>query len=213
MVAKIQSNKASATTRNTRSKTTLQEQKNKDPNAGVFTDTSGYVSESLNIEWSKMYTSFDNDEFSCVDHDQPAYVQIHNSQLHRVAARPPFMPYTDPIKWELDHVDLKQREFVSIDNAPIALFHSNVFARAYALATPKRLLSSKFFDKTLAKFNYKEVVKSWLEDPTIVVLDSLPTYLVSWFKEPFLLQVIWFTKLFLIQSEMGPFGEPYPSYR
>ena len=79
MVAKIQSEKASTTTRNTGCKTTLQEQKNKDPNAGVFTDTSGYVSVSSYIEWYKIYSIFDNDDFYCVDHDQPACLHICNS--------------------------------------------------------------------------------------------------------------------------------------
>ena len=109
-------------TRNTRSKTALQEQRNKDPNAGVLIDTNGYVSETLNIEWSRMYTIFNNDDFSCVDHDQPAYVQIHNSQLHRVVARPPFMPYTDPVKWALDHADPKEGVFHDIHNVVVALF-------------------------------------------------------------------------------------------
>ena len=74
MVAKSQSKKVSATTRNTRSKMALQEQKNKYLNDGVFTDTSGYVSESSYIEWSRIYSIFDNDDFSCVDHDQLAYL-------------------------------------------------------------------------------------------------------------------------------------------
>ena len=74
----------------------------------MFSLTPLVVSESSYIEWFIIYAIFDNDDFSCVDHDQPAYLQIRNSQLHRVASRPPFMPYTDPIKWELDHVDPKQ---------------------------------------------------------------------------------------------------------
>ena len=81
MVAKIQSEKVSTTSRNTRSKSALQDLKNKDPNASVFTDTSGYVSESLIIEWSRIYTIFDNDDLSSIDHDQLAYLQISNSQI------------------------------------------------------------------------------------------------------------------------------------
>ena len=50
MVAKIQSEKVSAMTKNTRSKTTLQEKKIKDPNAGVFTHTSGYVFDSSYVD-------------------------------------------------------------------------------------------------------------------------------------------------------------------
>ena len=92
MVAKIQSEEVSSTSRNTRSKSSLRELKNKDRNASVFTDTSGYVSERLIIEWSRIYTVFDNDDLSSVDHDQLAYLQIHNSQLRRVGARPLFMP-------------------------------------------------------------------------------------------------------------------------
>ena len=137
MVAKIQSEKAFATTRNTISKMALQEQKNKDPNAVVFTDTSGYVSETSYIEWSRIYSIFYNDDFSCVDHNQPAYLHIRNSQLHRVAAIPPFMPYTDPVKWALAHVDPKEGIFHDIHNVVIASFHPYFFAKAYAFPTPK----------------------------------------------------------------------------
>ena len=144
MVAKIQSEKASATTKNTISKTALQEQKNKDPNADVFTDTSGYVSESLNIVWSKIYSIFDNDEFSCVDHDQLAYLQIRNSQLHRIACRPRFMPYTDPVKWALDHIETKQGIFHDIHNVVIA--HSvQMFLLGIMLCQPPSSFSRRNF--------------------------------------------------------------------
>ena len=140
MVVKIQSEKASATTRTTRSQNDSSRAQKKDPNVGVFNYTSGYVSESLNIEWSRIYTIFDNADFSCVDHDQPAYLQICNSQLHRVAARPLFMPYMNPVKWELNHIDPKEGIFHDIHNVVIASFRLDIFTRAYALPTPKRLL-------------------------------------------------------------------------
>ena len=143
MVSKIQLEKVSAMTRNSISKMALQEKKIKDPNAGVFTDMSGYVSDSSYVDQSIIYAIFDNDDFSYVAHDHPFYMYIHNSQLHCVAARPPFMPYIDPVKWELDHVDLNQRMFHDIDNVSIASFHPNVFPRAYALTTHKQLFSLK----------------------------------------------------------------------
>ena len=77
MVAKIQSEKVSSTSKNMRYESSLQEQKNKDPNASVFTDTNGYMSESLIIEWSRIYTIFNNDDLSSVDHDQLAYLRIY----------------------------------------------------------------------------------------------------------------------------------------
>ena len=50
IVSKLESDMVSTTSRNTRLKTTLQEKKNKDPNIGVFTDTSGHVSDTLHLD-------------------------------------------------------------------------------------------------------------------------------------------------------------------
>ena len=70
------------------------------------------------------------------------------------------MPYTDPVKWELDDVDLNQRMFNDIENVSIASFHLYVFARAYAFSTPKHIFLPKCFDETLAKLNNEHVVKT-----------------------------------------------------
>ena len=86
--------------------------------------------------------------------------------------------------------------FHDIENESIASFHPDVFARAYALATPKHLFSRKFFDETLAKLNNEQVVKSWLEDLTLVIPISLSAYPVSWFREPFSLLATMFCRLF-----------------
>ena len=89
------------------------------------------------------------------------------------------MPYIDPIKWELGHVDPKGNTFHDTDNTLIASFHLELFSRAYALGPPKQLLTSKNFNETLSKSNCEEVVKSWLEDPTLVIPTSLSVYPIS----------------------------------
>ena len=48
----------------------LQEQKIKDPNASVFIDTSGYVSDYSYLKQSRIYSIFETDDFSYVAHDQ-----------------------------------------------------------------------------------------------------------------------------------------------
>ena len=106
------------------------------------------------------------------------------------------MPYIDLVKWALDQVDPNQRMFHDVDNSHICSFHLDVFSRAYALENPKHLLSSKFFDETLNKFNYEEVVKSWMEDPKLVIPASLPTYPISWFIQPFSLLAAMFCRLY-----------------
>ena len=102
------------------------------------------------------------------------------------------MPYTDPIKRELDHVKPKGCSFHDTDNTSVSSFYLDVFARAYALGPPKQLLSSIFFDETLSRFNYEEVFKSWIEDPTLVIHASLLVYPNSWFREPLSLLVAMF---------------------
>ena len=87
------------------------------------------------------------------------YQRIQSSQLHCIAARPPFIPYTDPVKLELDHASPKQCSFNDNVNSPIVSFHSDVFSRDYALGPPRQLLTSKFLDEAISLFNYKEVVK------------------------------------------------------
>ena len=86
--------------RNTRSKTSLNEQKNKDPNNGIFSYSNGRVSKTYHLDWSRIYSIFDNDDFSEIQHEQEAFVNISKSQLHVVVARPSLVPYTNAIKMD-----------------------------------------------------------------------------------------------------------------
>ena len=88
----------SSMSRNTRSKTTLNEQKNKDPNSGIFSNTNGRVSETYHLDWSRIYSIFYNDDFSGIQHDHPDIINISKSQIHAITSRPSFMHYTDTVK-------------------------------------------------------------------------------------------------------------------
>ena len=116
---------------------TLQEQRSKDPNVGIFTDTSGRISENLYLEWSRIYSVFDNDDFSAIPQYQLAYISIKSSQLHLNAARPAFMPYTDVVKWALAHAKPKERVFNDYIGVYLASFKPEIFAKAYDLSPPK----------------------------------------------------------------------------
>ena len=86
--------------------------------------------------------------------------------------------------------------FNDIDNVCITLFSLEVFARAYGLKTPKQFFLGNYFDKFLSKSKYEQVVKCWMEDPTLVIPVSLSAYPVSWFKEPFSLLTNMFCRLY-----------------
>ena len=120
--------------RNTRSKKALQEQRSKDPNAVIFTDTSGRILENLYLDWLRIYSTFDNDDFSAIPHEHPDYINIKSSRLHLISARPPFMPYIDAVKWRLNNVKLEEWVFNDYIGVFLASFKPEIFSMAYALS-------------------------------------------------------------------------------
>ena len=50
--------------RSTRCKNLEKDMFTKDSNFGIFSDTSGRITETYQIEWSRVYEIFDNDKFS-----------------------------------------------------------------------------------------------------------------------------------------------------
>ena len=187
---------ASLAHQNTRSKTSLQEERSKDPNAGIFTDTSGRISKNVYLDWSIIYSTFNNDDLSALPNEQLTYINIKSSQLHLIAARPPFMPYTNAVKWALDHANPEERVFSDHIGVFQASFKLDIFSKAYALGLPKQLLNRKFLDEEISHFNYKVVVKSWMENPTVFISQPGNIYPTSWFREPFSLLASMFCRLY-----------------
>ena len=83
----------------------------KDPNFDIFLDTSGRITNIYQIEWPKVYSIFDNDDLFDIQNDQSAYQKIRDFGLHAIASRPAILPYTDTIKWIVDHANPKYRSF------------------------------------------------------------------------------------------------------
>ena len=77
-----------------------------------------------------------HDDFSEIQHDQVAFININNSQLHTVATRPSLIPYIDAIKWIIDHTNPQDRSFNDMAQTQLSSFRTEVFSRAYALTTP-----------------------------------------------------------------------------
>ena len=115
----------------------LQEQRSKDPNAGIFINTSGQISKNVYLNWSRIYSIFDNDDFSAIAQDQLDYINIEISQLHLITTIPTFMPYTDAVKWTLTHAKPEEQVFNDYIGVFLASSKPEIFAKAYALSPPK----------------------------------------------------------------------------
>ena len=90
------------------------------------------------------------------------------------------MPYTDHVKWELDYANPKDYSFNDNTHTLVALFHSDVFARAYVLGPPRQLLTLKFLDEGISWYNYEEVVKSWMDNTNLFIHTPTNAYTISW---------------------------------
>ena len=119
--------------RTTRCKNIKKGMLTKDPNFNIFLDTSGRITETYQIDWPKIYSIFYNDDLSNIQNHQSTYHKIRDSGLHAIASRPSILPYTDPLKWIMDHTNPKDQSFNDSVGSQLATFCPDVFTRTYAL--------------------------------------------------------------------------------
>ena len=112
----------SKTPRFTRSKNLQKYMFTKDPNFGVFSDTSSRVTQTYHLDWSQVYSIFDNNDLSDFQSDQIVYERIRDSGLHMIASRPAILPYNDAIRWIIDHTNVKDHYFNTSTGSRLANF-------------------------------------------------------------------------------------------
>jgi hypothetical protein len=93
------------------------------------------------------------------------------------------MPYTNAIKWIIDNNSPQDRSFNDDSVAQLTSFRPEAFARAYALRQPDWFLNAKFLDAARTQFNFDEILKSWMNNPTSFTPKDDKSYPISWFKE------------------------------
>ena len=125
----------------TRSKTNVKEKNNKDPNFGIFLDSNGCVSETYHLDWSRIYSIFNNDDFSGIQPDHSTFMNIRKSQLHAIETRPSLMSYIDTEKWIVYHANPLDYSFTDHGYTQLASFCPEVFARAYTLNLPQQFVN------------------------------------------------------------------------
>ena len=65
----------------------------------------------MNLNWSRIYSIFDNDDLLAIPQDQLVYINIKRSHIHLIVAIPVFIPYTDAVKRVLNHGKPEERVF------------------------------------------------------------------------------------------------------
>ena len=132
----------------------------KDPNFGIFFDTSGRVSETYQVDWSRIYSIFNNNDLSDIQNDQSTYQRIRDPGIHSIVARPAILPYNDAVKWIIEKANPKDHSFKCSTGLQLANFYLEVFIKYYALKLVRQLLNANFVKASKSRYNFDEMLKS-----------------------------------------------------
>ena len=168
----------------------------KDPNFIVFSDTSGWVNETYQLDWSRVYSIFDNNDLSDFQDDQLIYERIRDSSIHMIATRQVILPYNDTVRWIIDHANPKDHSFNTSTGLLLANFRFETFVKIYALKPFMQLLNADFVKAAKSMYNFDQMLKSWMAEPRKFSQRKDELYPIEWFKEPYFLLVTMLCKIY-----------------
>ena len=113
-----------------------------------------------------------------------------------IVAFPPIIPYTDIIRWLVELVDPNTQMFRDASKSLMVSFKPKFIAGMYSLGTPQQLLIEEFLKKLIPKFNLDELIKSWMDAPTLYACIPDRKYPIFLFKEPYSLLAAMFFRLY-----------------
>jgi hypothetical protein len=98
-------------------------------NTDIISDTS-IRSISTVKTWTHLFKTIQYEVVNCPDDSSdnkkdnlsPKYKIIAQEELHKVATRPRFLPYTDMIGWALNHVDIPTRTIFNSQKVIVGSF-------------------------------------------------------------------------------------------
>lgn len=96
------------------------------------------------------------------DSSEASLIELACLFLHHIAARSKILPYTDMVKWIIDHVDISNREFKTRSEELMGSFSPNNLRHMYHLPEPQANYNKQFVEK-FAKENEDlvECTKIW----------------------------------------------------
>ena len=95
-----------------------------------------------------------------------AYHKIRDSGLHAIPSWLAILPYTNAIKWTVDHTNPKDRSLNDSTGSQLATFRLEVLTRAYDLKLAVQPLNIEFSQSSKTSYNFNEILKSWMNEPS-----------------------------------------------
>ena len=88
------------------------------------------------------------------------------------------MPYTYVIRWLVELTDPNTHIFKDASRSPLVSFKPEFIAGLYVLRIPEQLLTQEFLKKSIPKFKLDELIKYWMDEPTLYARRLDRKYLV-----------------------------------
>ena len=139
------------------SKDHVDDLKMRDPNFSFYFDIDAWVFDTLCLEWARIYTIFDNDEFYELNDEASIYQNISNPQFQAKATRPATLQYTNLVKWVIDLENILTITFKETNQMVFINIKPNMFSKIYALKVLQQLLTQeiiKSFDNKIEQKSY-----------------------------------------------------------
>jgi len=117
---------------------------------------------------------------------EPSIIDPTCSFLHKIAARPKILPYTDMVKWILDSVDITNRQFKTQGQGLIGSFTPKDLRLMYHLPEPQ-VTYNKYFMEKFAKENedLAKCTKDWSRRGEPLKEDKHGTYNIGSLTSPY----------------------------
>ena len=91
---------------------------------------------------------------------------------------------------------MKYRSFNTSTGSQLANFHSETFVKIYALKPFIQFLDADFVKAAKSRFNFDQMLKSWMNEPRKFSKRKDKLYPVEWFKEPYSLLAAMLCRLY-----------------
>ena len=97
-----------------------------------------------------------------INSSEASLTELACSFLHRIAARPRILPYTDMVKWVLDSTDITDRKFRPQGQELIGSFTPEYLRLMYYFPEPQATYNKQFMEKFAKEnANLAECTKEW----------------------------------------------------
>jgi hypothetical protein len=125
------------------------------PNLDIYSDTTALLTDSIK-SWAWVYEILEDEKSIPLDESSEGedvltinkLKEVAKSELHKVATRPKLLPYTDMIRWALDHVDISTRTICSHQRTIVGSFQPKDIQVMYKLSSnPKYVYNAPFVNK------------------------------------------------------------------